>query len=238
MFPFETWLAKAHHHRLSSGRPLVSLCYAQSLDGSLTDRRGKPLALSGPESNRITHRLRAQHTAILLGIGAVLADDPELTVRLVDGPDPLPIILDSNLRIPLNARLLREERIAPRPWIVASTQVDEAKSLVFEATGARVIQMSSSTTGEIDLPALLDCLGDMGIDSLMVEGGAQVITSFLSQSLADFAVITLAPVLIGGWNVIVPPGLAELARGKGYPRLCEKGIDRFGEDFLIWGKIR
>jgi riboflavin-specific deaminase-like protein len=238
MWPFEIWLAAAREHRLTSGRPLVSLCYAQSLDGSLTDRRGQPMALSGLESTHFTHRLRSQHAAILVGIGTVLADDPQLTDRLASGTNPRPIVLDTFLRMPLQGRLMQSDRTAPRPWIVTAPPVDKQKRLALEATGAQVLQMPSIIQGEIDLPTMLNRLGDLGIDSLMVEGGAQVITSFLADDLVDIAMITLAPMMIGGWHVITPSGLADRARQMGYPRLFDMGIDRLGADILIWGRFK
>ena len=85
-------------------RPRVTLTYAQSLDGSITARSGAPLSLSGAESLHYTHQLRAAHDAILVGIGTVLSDDPRLDVRLVTGPSPRPIVLDSELRCPVTAR--------------------------------------------------------------------------------------------------------------------------------------
>ncbi len=106
---FEPWLADVTEHRTQTGRPLVSLCYAQSLDGSLAARGGKTLRLSGPESMALTHRLRAAHDAILVGIGTILADNPSLTVRYAAGKNPQPVILDSSLRFPLNANLLYQE---------------------------------------------------------------------------------------------------------------------------------
>jgi GTP cyclohydrolase II len=88
------------------GRSFVTLAYAQSLDGSITTERGQRYRLSGPEAMRFTHALRAAHDAILVGVGTVLADDPELRVRLVEGPDPQPVVVDSRLRTPATARLL------------------------------------------------------------------------------------------------------------------------------------
>src|SRR5512133_2370683 len=102
MSPLEELLSDAGRE----GRPLVTLSYAQSLDGSLAAQRGTPLALSGPQSMELTHRLRAAQDAILVGIGTVLSDNPRLTVRLVEGSQPQPVILDSHLRFPLNANLL------------------------------------------------------------------------------------------------------------------------------------
>ena len=104
---------RAELARQNTGRPFVTLTYAQSLDGSIARVPGKRLQLSGPEAQAMTHRLRAVNDAILVGIGTVLADNPRLTVRLAEGSDPQPVILDSKLRFPLDANLPTEpERVA------------------------------------------------------------------------------------------------------------------------------
>ena len=103
--------AAAHHRR--TGRPFVTLTYAQSLDGSIAADPGQPLSLSGPQSLLLTHYLRAAHDAILVGIGTVLADNPLLNVRLVEGKNPQPVIVDSQLRFPLDANLLRRHPPGP-----------------------------------------------------------------------------------------------------------------------------
>src|SRR5512143_1701471 len=112
MQKFESWLAQADRQPSEKGRPLVSLCYAQSLDGCIAAERGRPTQLSGPETKQITHRLRALHDGILVGIGTVLADDPHLTVRHARGENPQPVVLDSRLRTPVEARLIAGH---PRP---------------------------------------------------------------------------------------------------------------------------
>src|SRR5690606_12664132 len=100
------------HARLAdmddSGRPSVTLCYAQTLDGRLATRTGSSRWTSGAESLRLTPQLRADHDAIMVGVGTVLADDPRLTVRLVPGRDPLRVVVDSRLRTPLGAAVLRD----------------------------------------------------------------------------------------------------------------------------------
>jgi len=96
---YERWLAQAWRHHQDTGRPLVGLCFAQSIDGCLAAQRGQPTALSGPASARLTHQLRAAHDAMLVGVGTVLADNPHLTVRHVAGRSPQPVILDSRLLI-------------------------------------------------------------------------------------------------------------------------------------------
>jgi 3,4-dihydroxy 2-butanone 4-phosphate synthase/GTP cyclohydrolase II len=227
MVPYSAWLAQAAAFRAEFGRPLVTLSYAQSLDGSLTARRGQPLALSGAASAALTHSLRSAHAAILVGIGTVLADDPSLTVRHVPGPSPQPVVLDSRLRFPLQARLLRH----PRGVWVACSGADPQKRLALQSAGARLLDLPPDEAGRVSLPALLACLADEGIDSLMVEGGARVIRAFLSQGLADTLVLTIAPLFVGGLHAI--EGLLP-----DFPRLEEAGYERLGEDLIVWGRIK
>ena len=232
--PLETWLAQADQRHAQSGRPLVSLCYAQSLDGCLAVRRGRPTALSGPSSTRFTHWLRAAHDAILAGVGTVLADDPLLTVRLVDGDSPQPVILDSRLRTPLQARLLRQH---PKPaWIAASSQAPPEKRAALEAAGARLLSLQVDPQGRLQLPALLDCLGALGIRRLMVEGGARVITSFLAQGLVDLAVVTIAPLWLGGLSAIEATS-EWLKIQADFPRLRDVHSHQLGEDTVIMGRL-
>ena len=214
-----------------SARPHVTLAYAQSLDGSIAARPGEPLTLSGPESLRLTHQLRAQHDAILVGIGTVLADDPRLNVRLVEGPDPQPVILDSHLRFPLDARLLGNFR---KPWIVSAKppipQASENRVKVLESTGITVFEMPTDARGRVELSAMLKALSGRGIQSLMVEGGAQVITAFLNAGLVDELVLTLAPVFVGGLRAVEP-----LLSSDSFPRLNSVSIEPCGADWIIRG---
>ncbi len=222
-------LAAAPEHRRRTGRPLVTLSYAQSLDGSIADRPGRPLALSGSQSLTLTHGLRSSHDAILVGIGTVLADDPRLSVRLVAGPSPQPVIVDSRLRFPLYANLLRNGR---SPWIAANEGADPARRQALEATGARVFCLPASN-GWVDLKALLKRLAELEINSLMVEGGAQIITSFLAARLVDRVVLTIAPLLVGGLRVT-----DRLRQGnlRGFPRLRNLIYQRLGEDLVLMGE--
>ncbi len=228
---FEQWLSQAGQQR---GRPLVSLCFAQSLDGCLTARRGQPTALSGAEAMRLTHQLRAAHDAILVGVDTVLADDPQLTVRIFPGEHPQPVILDSRLRTPPDAKLLAcrgDPGGLPPAWIATTPFSDPARRAVLEEAGARLLLLPPDAEGRVLLPALLDCLAENGIRSLMVEGGAQVITSFLEEDLADWVAITLAPVFLGGLHA-VQHALPAL------PRLSQVQYERAGQDMVVFGRLR
>jgi riboflavin-specific deaminase-like protein len=179
-------------------RPAVTLSYAQTLDGSIA-RPGRPLAISGPESTRMTHALRAAHDAILVGIGTVLVDDPRLTVRAAAGRNPQPVVLDSRLRIPPTANLFQHPD--RRPWL-AATDPDPARRSALEALGASVLVLPADESRRVHLGALLDQLGQRGLKTLMVEGGATVITEFLKQQLADHLVVTIAPCIAGGLRAV------------------------------------
>ena len=213
-----------------SGRPFVTLTYAQSLDGSITNIPGKPMDLSGPESSVMTHRLRAEHKAILVGIGTVLADDPRLNVRLSQGPDPQPIVLDSTLRFPLDSNLL--DNTALPPWIATTEGASKARRKELERAGARIMFLPSTPNGWVYLPPLLETLAAEGMDSVMVEGGARVITSFLADRLVDHLVLTVAPVLVGGVRAV--GDLASLQVKS--PRLRNTGYRRLGDDIVAWGE--
>jgi 3,4-dihydroxy 2-butanone 4-phosphate synthase/GTP cyclohydrolase II len=212
-------------------RPFVTLAYAQSVDGSIALEPGRPYLLSGPESMRMTHALRAAHDAILVGIGTVLADDPQLTVRLVQGRSPRPVVVDSRLRTPPGARLLQGAQ--HRAAVIATVDgADDGRRAGLEAGGARVLRVPSWANGWVDLPALLERLSLQGISHLMVEGGAKIITSFLRARLVDYAVVTMAPQFLGGL-----PALSATERG-GLPRMHAWATDRVGEDLVLSGELR
>ncbi len=223
--------ARSAVHWQQTGRPFVTLTYAQSLDGAIAARPGHPLALSCRESQTMTHGLRARHDAILVGIGTVLADDPSLTVRLVEGQNPQPVILDSRLRFPPYAKLLHHATHAP--WIITSTEASRERQMSLETLGARIHRLPTGANGGIDLEALLTLLGEQGLTSLMVEGGAQVITSFLSYRLVNQLIVTIAPVLVGGVRVL---DVHHLPRPNGLPRLKDVQYERIGVDLVVRGE--
>jgi GTP cyclohydrolase II len=213
------------------GLPFVTVSYAQSLDGSIAQESGSPLQISSPLSMTMTHALRSVHDAVLVGIGTVLSDDPRLTVRLVDGPSPQPVILDSDLRIPDSSRLFDH----PRGVLVATTSANEDRKRILCARGARILCIPAKSRGRVDLRELLKALGEMGIRSVMVEGGAHVLTSFLRSGLTNAAVITIAPFFVGGMKRYLAEGDEDSSVGTD-ARLESLAITHVGPDLVLWAK--
>jgi GTP cyclohydrolase II len=227
----------------TNGRPFVTLSYAQSVDGCIALESGSPFKLSGPEALQLTHALRAAHDGILVGIGTVLADDPQLTVRLTAGANPQPVVVDSHLRTPASARLFDSVQRDGRPaWIATTNGADPVARQLLEARGARVLRVPAWANGWVDLPALLATLSEQGVEHLMVEGGAKIITSFLRSRLVDYAVITVAPHLLGGLSALAD--LSSEHHGGGgklngvRPRLGRWASHRLGEDLVLSGEVR
>jgi 3,4-dihydroxy 2-butanone 4-phosphate synthase/GTP cyclohydrolase II len=210
----------------------VTLSYAQSLDGSITAKRGETLALSSPDSRARTHELRAAHDAILVGIGTLLADDPRLTVRHARGTHPQPVVLDSALRFPSTAKLLSHP--TRRPWIVTTPRAGREDEHRIENAGGVVVRVAAGRDGRVDLSALLGTLYQRGIRSLMVEGGAAVITSFLAAELVDRVAITVAPVYVGGLNAVES---SVWINGRLRPHLRNPSYERVGRDLVLTGDI-
>ena len=205
----------------------MTLSYAQSLDGSIAAQRGKALTLSGKASFRMTHYLRSVHDAILVGVETVLADDPQLTVREVEGNNPQPVVLDSTLRIPAGARLFAQ---APMPLIFTASS-DKDRRLALEAQGAEVFQVGKDDAGLLKLHEVLSELKSKGVRSLMVEGGARVIQAFLSQGLADQLILTISPNFVGGYKAV-----GKLIEGD-FPQVEKPQIALLEKDIILWGAL-
>jgi len=212
--------------------PRVTLSYAQTLDGSLTVQRGQPALISSSQSQKLTHELRAVHDAIVVGVGTVLSDNPRLSVRLVEGESPQPIILDPHLRIPFESNLLMNP--VRKAIIFCNDGVDAHWREEYTRMGAVVIPVPFKRTGELDLSLVLKEIAAMSIKSVMVEGGGRVITGFLREKLVDYAVVTLSPKWLGGFQVLQGV-LGE--NMKDLPGIDQPKIESLGTDLIIWGRV-
>lgn len=213
-------------------RPRVTLHFAQTLDGRIATRSGHAQWISCAETLRLAHELRTQHDAVLVGIGTVLADNPQLTVRLTPGTSPRRIILDSTLRLPLSSRVLTDG--AARTMVVGTAAASTERRKSVEATGAEVVLADHDVDG-VSLPALLEILSRQHIGSVLVEGGAGVITSFLRQGLVDRLIVCVAPKLCGaGIEAVGDLGIRRMGDAL---RIRDMRVERLGDDLVLSGTV-
>jgi len=189
-------LNEAYFKFMTTGLPFVTLKFAETLDGRIATVTGDSQWISSESARKLAHRLRSMNDAILVGLGTILADNPQLTVRLVRGRNPIRIIPDSTLRIPLDARVLKDQDVAPT-IIVTTARADEKKLSALETMGIEVIRVYEDERGEVDLEDLLRRLAEKGISSVLVEGGAGIITSLLYRRLVDKIMVVVAPKIMG-----------------------------------------
>lgn len=224
--------------RATIARPAVTVSYAQTLDGRLATRTGHSRWISCPESLHFAHELRASHDAILVGAGTIGQDDPRLTVRLVGRPgetrDPLRVVLDSTLRIPLTVNVLASG--AAEGTVLAVTErAPEERCAAVRALGATVLRLRADAAGRVDLGALLAALGARGVTSVLVEGGASVITALLHARLVDRLAICIAPKILGaGIEAVGDLGIVDLARAL---RLRDLRMTSYGADLVLDGFV-
>jgi len=227
-------LNKAEKKQDGTPRPAVTLSFAQSLDGCISASKGAPTAISNDQSMQITHQLRAMHDAILVGINTVLIDDPRLTVRYGNGDNPTPVVLDSKLRISPQARLFRQDGSQP---IIATSQgaSEERESRLVDA-GARVVRIPEADGGGIQLTELFRWLRQHHVNSLMIEGGARVISSVLAAGLSDQIVLTIAPRFFG-CNGVRAAETLNCVRPTSSPCLARVEFQQLGDNMLVWGSM-
>lgn len=181
-------------HYIRSGLPFVTLKIASSLDGKTATSAGESKWITNDLSRRNGHVLRGHYDAILVGIGTVMADDPRLTARLqAEDRQPIRVVLDTHLRIREDATLLTDG-IAPT-WIMTGSVIDQKKAERIRRRQVEIVQLPDE---RIDVMKVLSCLGERGVMSLLVEGGATVHGSFLKAGAFDRLIAYVAPKLIGG----------------------------------------
>ena len=199
----DQWVQDLASRCARSGPPEVTLTFAQSLDGSITATRGQPLALSADETMVLTHRLRSFHKSIMVGVGTVVADNPSLTTRLVDGPSPQPVVLDSTLRCPLDCKLLTSVSCR-RPLVIAAEGLFEpSRRMALEALGAEV-HVCAAANGHVDVHQAVSYAASR-YGSMMIEAGAAVIPSVLeppARQLLTTMMLTISPMMIGGLSCV------------------------------------
>jgi diaminohydroxyphosphoribosylaminopyrimidine deaminase/5-amino-6-(5-phosphoribosylamino)uracil reductase len=223
---------------VSTGMPYVMVKAAATLDGRIATRSGDSRWITNERSRRFVHRLRCDLDAILVGIGTALTDDPLLTARLPRRAcrQPVRILLDSTLRLPLGSQLVRSAHQAPL-WIACCEDAPPGRQAALRAAGAEVLALPGGAAG-VDLTALLRELGRRQVTSLLVEGGGRVLGSFFEQQLADGICFFYAPKILADADAV------PMIHG----RVCERMVDavpvhalrvrRFGGDVMLTGRLR
>lgn len=213
------------------GRPFVTLKAAATLDGKIATHAFDSKWITSAEAREDVHVLRSENQAILVGLGTVLADDPELTSRIPNGRNPIRLVLDSSLRIPLDVKVVADGQA--ETWIFTSRQTDPEKKAALERLGVSVFETSGAV--QTDVADVVRILGEKSVSSLFIEGGGTVNAAFLEKGLVDKAVLYFAPKLVGGKNA---PTFLE---GSGFDLMkdavdLERGeFTKVGKDFKFTG---
>lgn len=236
-------LIEAHRKYVTERMPFVTLKMAASLDGKIATRAGRSRWISSEKARRWSRRLRRLNDAIMVGLGTVIADDPELQApplrsgQAGEGTrrQPLRVVVDSLARLPLNARLLANSR--QPPLIAVTEKADLRKAQQLRELGAEVLTVPSDH-GRVDLRELLRELAEREITSVIVEGGGTLAASLLEKGLVDRVAIVIAPIILGGQEAPTPvegEGVEDIAQAL---RLRDVQVRRLGPDILVVGRVR
>jgi len=239
LYPEAVRLNEIYSKFISTKTPFVILKSASSLDGRIALPSGESKWITGEIARRYSHRLRAMVDAVLVGVGTLLADDPLLSVRDtgIKGRQPLRIIVDSRLRIPLTARAL-DQRGGQETMVVTTKAASGEAVEALEKIGVKTIIAGSQEDGEVSLRSLMGELGKLEISSVLIEGGSKINASALREGVVDKVVILYSPRIIGGSDSIgmvggpAPGSLDESVFLKGI------SIRRLGEDILVEGYVK
>ncbi len=213
---------------VATGRPFVHAKWAMSLDGKIATRTGDSKWISGAESRRVVHQLRGRMDAIIVGAGAVRADDPLLSARPPGARTPLRVVLSSNGQLPPDCQLLKTAREIP--VLIAGSAIDDSERALLAPPGCELLPVHS-------IAALLLELGKRQFTNVLVEGGAGVLGSFRDAGLIDEVHIFVAPILLGGLDALGPmSGIGADTIGKGLA-ISDWQVQQVASDFYINGRI-
>jgi diaminohydroxyphosphoribosylaminopyrimidine deaminase/5-amino-6-(5-phosphoribosylamino)uracil reductase len=215
----------------AAGRPLLRLKLASTLDGRIATRTLESQWLTGVAARKAAHAMRGRHDAVLVGVGTVLGDDPELTCR-IEGfrcGKLIRIVVDSHLRTPLLSKLVASATETP-VWILHRNGADRARKLALEQAGVRLIECPGGSAG-VDLPAAMKALAKAGLTRILAEGGASLAAGLLRDNLVDRLAWFHAPAIIGGdgWPAAQAFGVERLADMRRFTRV---GQEQWGDDVL------
>lgn len=215
--------------------PFVIMKSAMSLDGKISTRTGESKWISCNESRENVHKLRNEVMGILVGVNTIIQDDPELTCRLENGKTLIKIIVDSSLRIPLNSKVIKDA-YNHRTIIITTSLAKESIVKELESKGAEII-IAKSKDNRVDLNDMMKKLGELNIDSILLEGGATLNFSAIKEGIVDKLQVYIAPKLIGGILSKTPVGGDGVEKLKDAYQVRDMSLEMVGEDILIEGYL-
>lgn len=219
-------------HYIRTGMPFVAMKYAMTLDGKIASYTGNSKWVTGEKARQHVQLLRKKYTGIMAGVDTVIADNPMLNCRVEEGVDPVRIICDSSLRIPIESQIIKTARKI-RTIIAYAGEVPEEKKKTLNSTGVELIKMGEDD--RVSLPELFEWLGKEKIDSVLVEGGGTIHGSLLESGLVNRVYAYIAPKLIGGKDAKSPVegnGLPNMSEAK---ELLDVEILSLGQDICVTG---
>lgn len=213
---------------ITTGKPFVILKVAMTLDGKIATPEGQSKWITGEKSRKFVHQLRSSVDAVMTAIGTVKADDPQLTARIKVGKNPIRIVIDPDLEIPINAKILQTP---PDTIIVTKTQSSKTDYLI--NSGIKFIFYKV----KLELNWLMKLLGEMGIISVLVEGGSSINSHCLNENIIDKVIFFIAPKIIGGKESFPAVGGKTFKKLEEAYKIKNTKIRKIGEDFVIQGYI-
>ncbi|MGB5056709.1 MAG: bifunctional diaminohydroxyphosphoribosylaminopyrimidine deaminase/5-amino-6-(5-phosphoribosylamino)uracil reductase RibD [Nitrospirales bacterium] len=234
-------LNEVYAHWITTGRPLVTLKGAMTLDGKIATATGESRWITGERARQDVHRLRNQMDAILVGVGTVIADDPELSARGTTmtnrrvGRQPVRVVLDSRLRIPSNAKVL--QWVGEQPTILCTTPQAPLQRIEHLRNRGIQVWVLPCQAGRVSLKACLSRLGKEGLTSVLIEGGGTVNAAAFQQGLVNQVRLYMTPRLLGGQDAIgLIGGQSPKKLNRAWP-LADCQFKKLGNDWLVTGTI-
>ena len=227
-------LNKVFFHYITTKRPFVSIKYAMTMDGKIATYTGASKWITGEIARNHVQRQRQRFRGIMVGVGTVLADDPLLTCRIEGGRDPVRIICDTHLRTPLQSQVVTTAKQVPT--ILATCCGDPEKQAAYQQAGCRVLCLEERC-GHVNLPQLMERLGQEQIDSILLEGGGTLNWSALESGLVQQVQAYIAPKLFGGRDTKTPIEGAGVSFPDAAFQLKNSRLERLGEDLLIESEV-
>ncbi|WP_040205964.1 bifunctional diaminohydroxyphosphoribosylaminopyrimidine deaminase/5-amino-6-(5-phosphoribosylamino)uracil reductase RibD [Neobacillus jeddahensis] len=212
-------------------KPFVTLKAATTLDGKIATHTASSKWITSVDARQDVHQLRSEHLAILVGVNTVIHDDPELTSRIPGGRNPIRVIMDSSLRIPLDAKVVTDKKA--ETWIFTSEAYDKDKRAQLEEKGVSVFVTSGARS--VDAADMMTILGEKLVSSLFIEGGGTINAALLEQKLIDKVVLYIAPKLVGGQNAptfLEGTGIEQMSDAI---ELANMTVTPIGKDFKFTG---